>query len=113
MSKISIIVKNWNHCFHDCGDQVRSHRTHAHAHARARTIATPTRLKVGDVVSAAVGAFGEEYARFRGARPWTTEEVRDDGVVTSKSGNLWLVDFNDGNGTVGLARKALHFVSRT
>eukprot|EP00965_Chrysotila_dentata_P012345 405912-Pleurochrysis_carterae.AAC.1 len=45
-------------------------------------MATSTRLKVGDVVSAAVG------------------------------GNIWLLDFEDGNGSVELARKALHFVSR-
>eukprot|EP00965_Chrysotila_dentata_P078197 2578034-Pleurochrysis_carterae.AAC.1 len=75
-------------------------------------MATSTRLKVGDVVSAAVGVFGEEYARSRGARPWRSEEVRDTGKIVGKKGNVWLVDFEDGNGSVELARKALHFVSR-
>eukprot|EP00965_Chrysotila_dentata_P251136 6209858-Pleurochrysis_carterae.AAC.1 len=55
------------------------------------------------------GTFGEECARSRSARPWTSEEVRSDGVLTGRYGNLWLVDFNDGNGGVSLARKAFCF----
>eukprot|EP00965_Chrysotila_dentata_P030293 1008265-Pleurochrysis_carterae.AAC.1 len=72
-------------------------------------MASTVRLKLGDVVSAAVGVFGEAYARSRGATPWTSEFVRDEGIVVGKEGNLWLVGFDDGNGGVQLARKALKF----
>eukprot|EP00965_Chrysotila_dentata_P085599 2823840-Pleurochrysis_carterae.AAC.1 len=73
---------------------------------------TTVRLKLGDTVSAPVGAFGKKYAIERGARPWTSENMRDEGVVVGKEGSKWLVDFDDGEGAVLLATKALHFVRR-
>eukprot|EP00965_Chrysotila_dentata_P180249 5951230-Pleurochrysis_carterae.AAC.1 len=44
----------------------------------ARAMASTARLKMGDVVSVAVGAFGQDYAKSRGTQPWTSEEVRDE-----------------------------------
>eukprot|EP00965_Chrysotila_dentata_P170648 5633360-Pleurochrysis_carterae.AAC.1 len=55
-------------------------------------MATATRLKVGNIVSAAVRTFGKEYALSRGARPWTSESVRDEGKVVRKDGVNWTVD---------------------
>eukprot|EP00965_Chrysotila_dentata_P137823 4559489-Pleurochrysis_carterae.AAC.1 len=74
-------------------------------------MATATRFKVGDIVSAAVRTFGKEYAISRGARPWT-RSVRDEGQVVGKDGINWTVCFDDGEGPVVLARKGLRFVRR-
>eukprot|EP00965_Chrysotila_dentata_P108545 3585476-Pleurochrysis_carterae.AAC.1 len=75
-------------------------------------MATATRLKVGDIVSAAVRSFGKEYAISRGAHPWTSESVRDEAKVVGKDGVNWTVVFNDGEGPVVLVRKVLRFVRR-
>lgn len=69
-----------------------------------------TRLANGDVVSVAVGCFGKEYAESRGARPWSTEAVRDQGTVVGRDGSFWLVRFGDGDHR--FERKALSFESR-
>eukprot|EP00965_Chrysotila_dentata_P262003 6214437-Pleurochrysis_carterae.AAC.2 len=91
-------------------------RRRANTRSRRRAImaaaAMTARLKLGDTASAPVGAFGKEYALERGARPWTSENVRDEGVVVGKEGLKRLVDFDDGEGAVLLARKTLHFVRR-
>eukprot|EP00965_Chrysotila_dentata_P115147 3806785-Pleurochrysis_carterae.AAC.1 len=55
-------------------------------------MATATRLKMGDIVSAAVRTIGKEYALSRGARPWTSESLRDEGKVVGKDGVNWTVD---------------------
>eukprot|EP00965_Chrysotila_dentata_P244226 6205839-Pleurochrysis_carterae.AAC.1 len=65
-------------------------------------MASTARLTVGDVVSVAVGAFGQHYARSRGAQPWTSEEVRDEGKFVGKSGSKWLVKFTDVEDSVAL-----------
>lgn len=71
-----------------------------------------SRLSIGDTVTVAVGAFGQEYALSRGARPWRTESVRDEGVVVERShGNKWAVRFADGQ-THAFERKALALVAR-
>lgn len=70
-----------------------------------------TRLAVGDVVSVAVGAFGEEYARARNAVPWRSEAVRDEGVVVGRRNSLWVVKFADG-AQHEFERKALSYVER-
>lgn len=62
----------------------------------ASSLDKSSRLAEGDTVSVAVGAFGQSYAESRGARPWTTESVRDMGVVVGRDGNKWLVKFSDG-----------------
>ncbi|KAL1530775.1 hypothetical protein AB1Y20_001673 [Prymnesium parvum] len=78
--------------------------------AAAASAAMTTRLALGDTVSVAVGAFGEEYARSRGASPWRSEHVRDEGKVIGREGNKWKVEFSD---AVHLFdRKALWFVCR-
>eukprot|EP00965_Chrysotila_dentata_P161494 5333775-Pleurochrysis_carterae.AAC.2 len=52
--------------------------------ARARAIASTVRLRKGDVVSVAISTFGDPYARSRGAVPWTSAIVRDEGEVIGK-----------------------------
>lgn len=52
--------------------------------ARARAMATTTRLREGDLVSVAVSTFGQQYARSRGAVPWTSQSVRDEGRIVGK-----------------------------
>ena len=71
-----------------------------------------TRLKVGDKVSVRVGVFGQEYARTRvdGRTPWTTETVRDDGEVTGRDGEKWVVTCSDIS--VKLKRNEIAFISR-
>eukprot|EP00965_Chrysotila_dentata_P141746 4684951-Pleurochrysis_carterae.AAC.1 len=75
-------------------------------------MASTARLKVGDAVSVAVGIFGQDYARSRGAQPWTSEEVRDEGKIVGKGGSKWLVKFANVEESVALVRKALRLVSR-
>lgn len=60
----------------------------------------------------AVGAFGREYARSRGANPWHSEAVRDEGIIIlGKVGsNTWNVKFTDGEHR--FERKALQLVRR-
>ena len=68
-----------------------------------------TRVKVGDIVSVAVGAFGQEYAESRGARPWNGESVRDEGTITDRGDNgTWSVTFADS--VHNFKRSALSFV---
>jgi hypothetical protein len=71
-----------------------------------------TRLKVGDKVSVRVGVFGQEYARTRvdDRTPWTTETVRDDGEVTGRDGEKWVVTCSDI--PVKLKRNEIAFISR-
>ena len=71
-----------------------------------------TRLKEGDTVSVRVGVFGEEYAKTRvtDRTPWTTETVRDDGEVTGRDGDKWVVTCSDIS--VKLKRSEIAFVSR-
>jgi hypothetical protein len=71
-----------------------------------------TRLKVGDEVSVRVGVFGQEYARTRvdGRTPWTTETVRDDGEVTGRDGEKWVVTCSDIS--IKLKRNEIAFISR-
>lgn len=63
----------------------------------ALNLDTASRLKVGDKVSVAVGVFGEDYARSRGANPWHSEAVRDEGVIVGREDNKWKVKFPDGD----------------
>lgn len=67
--------------------------------------AVTARLAVGDTVSVAVGVFGEEYARSRGASPWFSEAVRDNGVIIGRDGQKWRMRFADG--VYSFERKAL------
>ncbi|KAL1504058.1 hypothetical protein AB1Y20_010468 [Prymnesium parvum] len=63
------------------------------------------RFSIGDVVSGvAVGAFGRECARSRGANPWHSEAVRDEGIIVEKVDNKWKVKFADGVRTHSSAR---------
>ncbi|KAL1515411.1 hypothetical protein AB1Y20_002038 [Prymnesium parvum] len=50
-----------------------------------------TRVVIGDVVSVAVGVFGQEYAEARGARPWRSEAVRDEGTIVTTFGSFALL----------------------
>lgn len=68
-----------------------------------------SRLKVGDRVSTAVSTFGEEYARGRGANPWRSEAVRDEGVIVGRGNGSWKVRFSDGE--YSLVRRALSLVA--
>eukprot|EP00965_Chrysotila_dentata_P243109 6205241-Pleurochrysis_carterae.AAC.1 len=63
-------------------------------------------------MSVAVGTFGEDYALSRGAQPWTTEELRDEGNMVGKRNSKWLVKFAKVEENVALVRKALRLVSR-
>lgn len=76
----------------------------------APTLDKATRLNVGDVVSVAVGVFGKDYAISRGASPWHSEAVRDEGEVTGRQAGKWLVRFRDG--VHKFERKALSFVRK-
>ena len=69
-----------------------------------------TRLQLGDHVSVAVAVFGESYARERGANPWHTEAVRDEGYVIGRKGSKWLIEFDDGE--FAFDRRAISFISR-
>lgn len=69
-----------------------------------------SRIKVGDTVSVAVSAFGEEYARSRGANPWHSKSVRDEGEVIGRENNKWKVRFTDGEHL--FERKALSLVKQ-
>lgn len=69
-----------------------------------------TRLTAGDIISVAVGVFGKEYAESRGARPWTSEHVRDKGKVIGRQDGKWIVKFTDSEHV--LERKAMAFESR-
>lgn len=69
-----------------------------------------TRLQSGDTVMVAVGVFGKDYAVSRGASPWTSEEVRDEGQVIGRENNKWKVKFADGEHLFD--RKALAFEGR-
>ena len=53
-----------------------------------------TRLQTGDMVSVAVGVFGKPYAVSRGASPWTSEEVRDQGQVIGRENGKWKARHN-------------------
>ncbi|KAL1527254.1 hypothetical protein AB1Y20_015930 [Prymnesium parvum] len=65
------------------------------------------RFSIGDVVSGvAVGAFGRECARSRGANPWHSEAVRDEGIIVEKVDNKWKVKFADGEACCCRARGA-------
>eukprot|EP00965_Chrysotila_dentata_P015728 520795-Pleurochrysis_carterae.AAC.1 len=79
--------------------------------ARARDMANTVRLREGDVVSVAISTLGQQYARSRGAVPWTSASVRDEGTVLGKKNGKWGVMFDDLDPAV-LLRKAIHFVSR-
>lgn len=81
------------------------------AASRSAGLDHATRLQIGDTVSVAVGCFGKSYAESRGARPWTTETVRDNGTVVGREANMWLVNFGDGEHR--FERKALSFVSHS
>lgn len=69
-----------------------------------------TRLQLGDHVSVAVAVFGESYARERGANPWHTEAVRDEGYVIGSNGSKWLIEFDDGE--FSFDRRAISLISR-
>ncbi|KAL1496688.1 hypothetical protein AB1Y20_014282 [Prymnesium parvum] len=71
-----------------------------------------TRVVIGDVVSVAVGVFGQEYAEARGARPWRSEAVRDEGTIVDRANHLWVVRFADG-AQERFERKAFAFVRRS
>eukprot|EP00965_Chrysotila_dentata_P091973 3036000-Pleurochrysis_carterae.AAC.1 len=58
----------------------------------------------------AVGMFGQDYARSRGAQPWTSEEVRDEGKIAGKCGSKWPIKFADVQESVALVCKALCLV---
>lgn len=73
----------------------------------ASTTDKTKRLNIGDTVSVAVGAFGKEYALSRGANPWCTETVRDEGTVIGRENGKWKVRFADGEHVFD--RKALSF----
>lgn len=71
-------------------------------------------LSLGDTVSVAVRHFGEDYARERaGSRRWTSEDVRDEGVVQEKaSSGKYKVKFSDDGEVHWFSRKLLRLVQR-
>lgn len=71
-----------------------------------------TRLKVGDRVSVAVRHFGEEYAKGRGARPWTTESVHDEGKIVGRQDSKWKVNFETDDAEHIFKREDIAFLGR-
>eukprot|EP00965_Chrysotila_dentata_P162367 5362105-Pleurochrysis_carterae.AAC.1 len=55
-------------------------------------MATSVRLREGDIVSVPVSTFGQQYARSRGAVPWTSPNVRDEGKSVGKRNGKWVVN---------------------
>eukprot|EP00965_Chrysotila_dentata_P088383 2919114-Pleurochrysis_carterae.AAC.1 len=71
-------------------------------------MATTTRLREGDLVYVALSTFRQQYARSRGAVPWTSQSVRDKGRIVGKKGK-WAVKFENQEQPALLVRKAVHF----
>ena len=73
------------------------------------------RLRVGDVVSVAVGVFDDGkngYALSRGARSAQDQSVRDEATVIGKDGALWKLHFDQDGTDHTFARTAIKFERR-
>eukprot|EP00965_Chrysotila_dentata_P112828 3728329-Pleurochrysis_carterae.AAC.1 len=93
------------------------HTSSASVHVRATlgravTMATSSRLREGDIVSMPVSTFGQQYARSRGAVPWTSPKVRDEGRIVGKRNGKWVEKFEGLEEPAVLLRKVIGFVSR-
>eukprot|EP00965_Chrysotila_dentata_P031655 1055487-Pleurochrysis_carterae.AAC.3 len=73
-------------------------------------MASTVRLQEGDVVPVTVSIFGEQYARSRGAMPWTSAIAcaTRQGKAVGKRNEKWVVKFDVLDDPAVLLRKAIH-----